>query len=259
MESHNQDEMTIDLVKCFENFLRAFKRMWKTVLLLVLIGVVALEMKEILFFNTTYTSEAVFVPSISMEDVYSRDISQQTTKNQLVSTFNSIITSKETLNIVKDVLHVNKVPASISATQIENTNLVVLKVTGKSAKDAYDVATAITNNCDALTKDAMQDVSITLLDKPTMPQKADASPSYLLAGLKGGLIGLGISVLLLIVVAVFRRTILDKNDVREILGMDYIAKVPLVKKRHSNNPGLLLNGSGIKADFKMVPIRRTTT
>ena len=66
-----------------------------------------------------------------------------------------------------------------------------------------------------------------------MPQKADAAPSYLLAGLKGGLIGLGVSVLLLIVVAVFRRTILDKNDVREILGMDYIAKVPLVKKRHS--------------------------
>ena len=146
MYQNNPDEMTIDLVKCFENFLRAFKRMWKTVLLLVLIGVVALEMKEVLFFNTTYTSEAVFVPSTSMEDVYSRDISQETNKNQLVSTFNSIITSKEMSNIVKDVLHVNKVPASISATQIENTNLVVLKVTGKSAKNAYEVATAITNN-----------------------------------------------------------------------------------------------------------------
>ena len=55
MESNNQDEMTIDLTKVFENFLRTFKRMWKTVLLLVLVGMVALEMKEILFFNTTYT------------------------------------------------------------------------------------------------------------------------------------------------------------------------------------------------------------
>lgn len=251
MDQNNQDEMTIDLVKCFENFLRAFKRMWKTVLLLVLIGVVALEMKEILFFNTTYTSEAVFVPSADIEDTYYYDATQASgTKATLVDTFNSILTSKEMKNIVKDVLNVNKIPAKISATQVENTNLVVLKVTGKSAQDAYNVASAITNNCDTLTKDAMQDVSITLLDKPTMPQKADATPSYLLAGLKGGLIGLGASVLLLIVVAVFRRTILDKNDVREILGMDYIAKVPLVKKRHSNNPGLLLNGSGIKANFK---------
>ena len=54
----------------------------------------------------------------------------------------------EMKNIVKDVLNVNKIPAKISATQVENTNLVVLKVTAKNAKDAYEVATAITNNCD---------------------------------------------------------------------------------------------------------------
>ena len=218
MDQYNQDEMTIDLTKVFENFLRAFKRMWKTVLLLVLVGMVALEMKEILFFDTTYTSEAVFVPSADIEDTYYYDSTQvSSTMANLVDTFNSILTSKEMKNIVKDVLNVSKLPAKVSGTQIENTNLVVLKVTAKNAKDAYDVATAITNNCDALTKDAMQDVSITLLDKPTMPQKADASPNYLKAGLMGGLIGLGASALLLIVLAILRRTVLDKNDVKETL------------------------------------------
>ena len=251
MDQYNQDEMTIDLAKVFENFLRSFKRMWKTVLLLVLIGMVALEMKEILFFNTTYTSEAVFVPSADIEDTYYYDSTQvSSTKANLVDTFNSILTSKEMKNIVKDVLNVSKLPAKVSGTQIENTNLVVLKVTAKNAKDAYDVATAITNNCDALTKDAMQDVSITLLDKPTMPQKADASPNYLKAGLMGGLIGLGASALLLIVLAIFRRTVLDKNDVRETLGLDYVAKIPYVEKNKTNNPGLLVNGSFIRGDFK---------
>lgn len=172
------------------------------------------------------------------------------TKANLVDTFNSILTSKEMKNIVKDVLNVSKLPAKVSGTQIENTNLVVLKVTAKNAKDAYDVATAITNNCDALTKDAMQDVSITLLDKPTMPQKSDASPNYLKAGLMGGLIGLGASALLLIVLAIFRRTVLDKNDVRETLGLDYVAKIPYVEKNKTNNPGLLVNGSFIRGDFK---------
>ena len=251
MDQYNQDEMTIDLTKVFENFLRGFKRMWKTVLLLVLIGMVALEMKEILFFNTTYTSEAVFVPSADIEDTYYYDSTQvSSTKANLVDTFNSNLTSKEMKNIVKDVLNVSKLPAKVSGTQIENTNLVVLKVTAKNAKDAYDVATAITNNCDALTKDAMQDVSITLLDKPTMPQKADASPNYLKAGLMGGLIGLGASALLLIVLAIFRRTVLDKNDVRETLGLDYVAKIPYVEKNKTNNPGLLVNGSFIRGDFK---------
>lgn len=251
MDQYNQDEMTIDLTKVFENFLRAFKRMWKTVLLLVLVGMVALEMKEILFFDTTYTSEAVFVPSADIEDTYYYDSTQvSSTKANLVDTFNSILTSKEMKNIVKDVLNVSKLPAKVSGTQIENTNLVVLKVTAKNAKDAYDVATAITNNCDALTKDAMQDVSITLLDKPTMPQKADATPNYLKAGLMGGLIGLGASVLLLIVLAIFRRTVLDKNDVRETLGLDYVAKIPYVEKHKANNPGLLINGSFIRGDFK---------
>ena len=130
MESNNQDEMTIDLTKVFENFLRTFKRLWKTVLLLVLVGMVALEMKEILFFNTTYTSEAVFVPSTDLEDTYYYDSTQTyIQKAKLVDTFNSILTSKEMKNIVKDVLNVNKIPAKISATQVENTNLDVLKVT----------------------------------------------------------------------------------------------------------------------------------
>lgn len=251
MDQYNQDEMTIDLTKVFENFLRGFKRMWKTVLLLVLVGMVALEMKEILFFDTTYTSEAVFVPSADIEDTYYYDSTQvSSTKANLVDTFNSILTSKEMKNIVKDVLNVSKLPAKVSGTQIENTNLVVLKVTAKNAKDAYDVATAITNNCDTLTKDAMQDVSITLLDKPTMPQKADATPNYLKAGLMGGLIGLGVSAVLLIVIAIFRRTVLDKNDVRETLGLDYVAKIPYVEKHKANNPGLLVNGSFIRGDFK---------
>ena len=251
MDQYNQDEMTIDLTKVFENFLRGFKRMWKTVLLLVLVGMVALEMKEILFFDTTYTSEAVFVPSADIEDTYYYDSTQvSSTKANLVDTFNSILTSKEMKNIVKDVLNVSKLPAKVSGTQIENTNLVVLKVTAKNAKDAYDVATAITNNCDTLTKDAMQDVSITLLDKPTMPQKADATPNYLKAGLMGGLIGLGVSAVLLIVIAIFRRTVLDKNDVRETLGLDYVAKIPYVEKHKANDPGLLVNGSFIRGDFK---------
>ena len=251
MDQYNQDEMTIDLTKVFENFLRGFKRMWKTVLLLVLIGMVALEMKEILFFNTTYTSEAVFVPSADIEDTYYYDSTQaSSTKANLVDTFNSILTSKEMKNIVKDVLNVSKLPAKVSGAQIENTNLVVLKVTAKNAKDAYNVATVISNNCDALTKDAMQDVSITLLDKPTMPQKADASPSYLKAGLKGGLIGLGVSAVLLIVLAIFRRTVLDKNDVKETLGLDYIAKIPYVDKKKTKNTSLLINGPIIKGDFK---------
>ena len=129
MDQYNQDEMTIDLTKVFENFLRGFKRMWKTVLLLVLVGMVALEMKEILFFDATYTSEAVFVPSADIEDTYYYDSTQvSSTKANLVDTFNSILTSKEMKNIVKDVLNVSKLPAKVSGTQIENTNLVVLKV-----------------------------------------------------------------------------------------------------------------------------------
>ena len=49
MDQNNQDEMTIDLVKCFENFLRAFKRMWKTVLLLVLQTVDKLNVNSLFF------------------------------------------------------------------------------------------------------------------------------------------------------------------------------------------------------------------
>ena len=161
MYQNNSDLKKIDLMKYFDRFFRTIFNLWKAVLILLLIGVLVFEMKEVLFFNITYTSEAVFVPSISIDDLYDQGTNQSYIKNQLISTFNSIITSKEMDDVIKEVLHVKKVPATISAAQVENTNLVVLKVTSKSAKDAYHVASAVVNNYDRITNGVMSDVNIT--------------------------------------------------------------------------------------------------
>ena len=184
-------------MKYFDRFFRTIFNLWKAVLILLLIGVLVFEMKEVLFFNITYTSEAVFVPSISIDDLYDQGTNQSYIKNQLISTFNSIITSKEMDDVIKEVLHVKKVP-------------VVLKVTSKSAKDAYHVASAVVNNYDRITNSVMSDVNITLLDEPSLPKNADEYPNYMQAAKKGILVGSSISLFLLIIVAILRKTIIDK-------------------------------------------------
>lgn len=254
MDQTSSDVQKIDLMKYFDRFFRAFRRLWKYVVLFLLIGILAFEMKEVLFFNTTYTSEAVFVPATSQEDVYYyADSKNGESSNSLIPTFNSLLTSNEMQNVIKDVLHVQSVPATITTTQTEGTNLVTLKVTASNPKDAYNVATCVVNNYDNVTANVMDDVTITLLDNPNMPKSPDANPDYIKAAMNGGMLGLAAGILFLIIASIFRNTILDKRDVRNILGMDYIAKIPFVEgydRRKKTGASLLLNSPGMKSGFR---------
>lgn len=253
MDQSYSEVQKIDLMKYFDRFFRSLKRLWKYVVLFLLIGVLAFEMKEVLFFNKTYTSEAVFVPATSQEDVYYYSDTKGEGNNNLISTFNSLLTSNEMQNVIKDVLHVQSVPASITTTQVEGTNLVTLRVTASNPKDAYNVANCVVNNYDNVTANVMDDVTITLLDNPNMPKGPDANPDYLKAGLNGIMVGLGASFIFLLIASIFRNTILDKKDVRNVLGMNYIAKIPFVpnyNKRKRENYSLLLTSPGMKPGFR---------
>lgn len=48
MDQTSSDVQKIDLMKYFDRFFRAFRRLWKYVVLFLLIGILAFEMKEVL-------------------------------------------------------------------------------------------------------------------------------------------------------------------------------------------------------------------
>ena len=73
------------------------------------------------------------------------------------------------------------------------------------------------------------------------------------AAKKGILVGSSISLFLLIIVAILRKTIIDKNDVTDVLGMNYITKIPFIEfkeKYKTNNLALSLKSPGVRVDFK---------
>ena len=47
MDQTSSDVQKIDLMKYFDRFFRAFRRLWKYVVLFLLIGILAFEMKEV--------------------------------------------------------------------------------------------------------------------------------------------------------------------------------------------------------------------
>ena len=201
----------IDLMKYLTNFLRALRKYWFIVLLSFVLAIGLCEARELFFFRTTYTSQAVFVPSQSDTEItYYSDTSGSNSDgtSSYVSTFNSLITGSEMREVIKDVLHTDTVPATISASVISGTNLVQLRVTADNPDDAYNVANVIVNNYYVVTANVM-DVTITLLDNPTMPAGPDAYPDYLGSGLKGALYGLVIS---------FDKTTLDRFTQWKMMG-----------------------------------------
>ncbi len=249
----DQDNNKIDLMIYFDRFYRSFRRLAKYSLLIIVLSIAAFEAKEIVLFQTTYTSKATFIPSQDQEDIYNYKDNQSNKNGTLVATFNELLNSKQMRNIIRNTLDVQSVPATYTTKVVEGTNIVELSVTSSDPKDALNVANCIINNYSDLTSDVMSDVSITLLDAPTEAKNPDALPNYMNAGLKGLLVGLIISIIMTFLSSLVRRTILTSKDVRELLDLETIAKIPYVpdaKKRERRGYQLTLDNPGISNEFR---------
>ena len=130
----------IDLMQYVDRFWRTLTR-FKLVLFLLFLLIVAFFVgQEVLFFDTTYSSTAVFVATNQEEGAL---FNSGEDNDELVSTFSSLITGNMMSQVIMDDLQRDYVPASIAISRVENTNLLEMRVTASNAQDAYDVAQCV--------------------------------------------------------------------------------------------------------------------
>lgn len=246
----DNQENKIDLMKYFDRFYKAFMKLRMLVFIIVIACMAFFEIKTVFFFHTVYSSQAVFIASSEGQD----NIYMTSDDNDdLLSTFNGLITGNMMQKVIMKDLGVSSVPGNISLSRIPDTNLIELKVTSSNAQDAYDVITCIINNYGQVTDLVMSDVSMSILDTPMLASEPDAYPDYLGSAIKGLLVGLIISFFVTLLYAIFRNTINSKDDVKNILHLNSLTKIPYLtngQKKYSKISHLLLSNPRIQYAFK---------
>ncbi|MGN1343372.1 MAG: polysaccharide biosynthesis tyrosine autokinase [Traorella sp.] len=239
------DENTnkIDLIKTIDRFFKTLMRYKKVALVVILSMAILFPLKSFLTYSPTYSSYVVFMPSKGGNISYSTSDES----DDMFNAFNSLLTGSKMREVVMQDLGKNYLSGVVSTQRISNTNLVELVVCASDPKEAYDMANSIVNNYTLVTKNTMSDIQMVVFDEAELATKADAYPNYVGQVVKGAFVGCGIIFVYLLIVSIFRHTICYSSDVKKLLNLTTLAKIPFVP---SINPhSLLLTNPSVQPSF----------
>lgn len=239
------EENKIDLTKFFDIFYKNVLRNKKIIALLLIVCTLLSIGKTYLSFETLYSSSAVFIASNSEKgNIYTTSDEN----DELLSTFSSVLRSEMMNKVIMQSMDLDYVPGSVSIQRVAETNLMELIVTSSDPKLAYDMIYCILNNYNQVTDIVMSDINITLFDTPKFAEEPNATIDYFGSGIKGFVLGLGLSFVYLFVTSFIRKTINTNDDVKNMLNLTNLTTIPLIS--NSTHSSLLLSNPGIQYQIK---------
>lgn len=153
--------------------------------------------------------------------------------SQMSMTFPYIIYSGVLKNIIADDLGLEYISETITAENIENTNLFTIKVISDDPQMAYDILQSVIRNYPSIAETVVGGTKLTMLDESGVNYLPVNNINYL-DGIKLGMIpGAGIGILLLVLYAVTRKTIHKLEDMQKLSSIKQLGTLPHVvfKKR----------------------------
>lgn len=158
---------------------------------------------------------------------------------QMNETFSHIVESDVlTESIMYDLGR--KFDGKITAEPVEGSNIFRVYVQTDSPKDTVAVMDSFIKCYPKIAEHIIGDTRIKVIHRDENPTEPTNSSSYLLNTLIGGAVGLGICLIIFYLMASYRETIKNKNDVITKLNSHYICQIPNVnKKRTGKTTGIL--------------------
>lgn len=146
-------------------------------LLVILLGAIAVglivNMRVRADFQSTYSTKTTFVVTSRTSSNYA--YSNLSAASSMASSFSNILNSSLLRKKVCQDLGVSSFNAKTSASVIEGTNLMDLRVTSDSPYNAYRIIRSIMANINGLTQYVSNDMVMEVLQEPNVPTGADAS------------------------------------------------------------------------------------
>ena len=241
MIKHEDEEIEIDLENIFINFFVGLRKFGIVFICLIVIYTGIRYVKAKIDFVPQYSCEATFAVSANGDDV-----------TELVKTYSYLLTGNMMKEIVSEDLGVGTLPATITVDEVENTNFLLLKVTSTNIDMAYNVVSSVLENYNSTLNLVVSNVELEVIVPPekkdTPINQSDELKVAKMSLLQSGGVSLGI----LLLYALFRKTVQSPKDFKQCLHIEYLSSIPYFEFKRRNrkiDKSLLINNSKINQNF----------
>lgn len=234
---------TIDWLAIVYEFLHNLTKIWVGILVLVILCSIGSCIYEKANYRPVYTAATTFTVNIKREQSIYGSVTyyDNAAAAQMAQTFPYILTSSYLHRMVAADMGM-PVRGVIKAEVTPNTNMLTLSVTYTDPQSAYDTLESVIRNYPSVSEHIIGKVTMNVLDETGVPAVADNPINYFKSALVGAEIGLVIGLLWAMLLFITNRTIRNKNDIRNKLGINYLGTIPKVhiKRRSKNVPKYFL-------------------
>lgn len=245
----NQDALNLESLN-YQGILRDLMKNWWMIVLATLSIFLFITGIGKLLYVPQYTTSSTLVVSAEGEDNTYMSLSMA---NEMANVIKEIFQSDALLKLVREETGTSS-QCNVSCSQIEETNLLVLTVTGNNPKDTYAFMTSALKHYDEVSDYVFANASLQILQEPSIPMAPSNSPilsnyCYHLT-LLGALAMSGI----IIVFYIFRYTLKNSQNASKLLDGKILGIVPYEKKKGNKNikkskEALLISSSVVSLNF----------
>ena len=233
-------------------FIDLLRNAW-VILLMVIAASLAVTGVEKLIYVPEYSTSATMVVNAKGSNSTYNSLSLT---SQMADIFSEVFSSDVLRSRIAEDLGVTDIEGEISCSIIEETNLIVLRVTSSDPRQAYLIIRSALENYDTVSDYLFSNAVLRTLEEPSVPY----SPSNVLnlnRIEKLAMLGAGaVTALGIALCSILRFTVKNKEGARNNLDGNILGTVPFEKKHltwkerwHRKNRSLLLTSSRVGTRF----------
>lgn len=174
-----------------------------------------------------YSTSATFAVSTRSDSNAATNLAAA---NEMAQTFQKIMKSSVMNKMLCETLQTEKLDADISTEVIPETNLLILRVTGDSPREAYDLIRAIMENYTKVSYYSVGDAVMDVLQEPGIPLSPDNPLDERNAVKKGVLLGAAFFAVLFAFLSYMSDTVKQEDEVERKLDAKNLGAIPYEKK-----------------------------
>lgn len=220
------ESQKIDLEELLQTFMRLFFQLWWLVLICIVIGVAGRCIFAYVGYEPMYECQATFTVGTGAND----NVSYSSDKaDQLSKTFPYVLDSAYFRSVLLEELGKNELNGELSATTMASSNVVTMTVHSNNANDAMDILRAALKIYPDVARFVLGELQFYMIDNPELPQKPYNQPVFFKIFLEGVFGGLAVSILILGIISLFRKTVRTPDEMRAFTSLKCLSALPEIR------------------------------
>ena len=232
-----QENDYIDLGVLFIDFWKGIKKFWYITILFAVLGAGGMLGYRYFTYEPMYQANASFTVKI-VGDLLDNEVNtaygffyDKNTADQIEKTFPYILSSGILQKHLCEELGTDYVNGSINAQVITDSNLVTLSATSRSREDAKKILEAVIVVYPEVAEYVLGEIEFEFLNEPELQEEPVNRPNVKKDLMTGVLAGIALSMGIILIYALLRKTIRNENDLKQTLNTALLGMLPEVKEK----------------------------